>query len=121
MLIVGIGGFIGSVLRFLVGRYFQFNVDSVFPWATLIVNLLGSFVIGLVYGISEKGNVLSPQWRIFLTVGLCGGFTTFSSFSNDALLLMQGKEWLRFAAYSGFSFFFGLMAAYLGRTFMKLF
>jgi protein CrcB len=80
ILIAGIGGFIGTVFRFLVSRYIQVTYLSVFPWGTFLVNILGSLLIGIFYGISEKGNFMSPEWRIFLTVGICGGFTTFSTF-----------------------------------------
>lgn len=120
ILIAGTGGFIGSALRFLVSRYFHLTYDTVFPWATLLVNILGCFLIGIVYGISEKGSFLSPEWRIFLTVGLIGGFTTFSSFSNDAFIMLQSREVLRFAGYTGFSFFFGILSVFLGRAIIKL-
>lgn len=121
ILIVGFGGFIGTVARFLVSRYFQENVASVFPWSTLAVNITGSLIIGLIYGISEKGDFLSPEIRLFLTVGLCGGFTTFSTLSNDAFLLLRQQEWIRFAFYTSFSFFLGLLAVYAGRILIKLF
>ncbi len=121
ILIVGFGGFIGSVARFLVSRYFQENVASVFPWSTLIVNIIGSLIIGIIYGISEKGDFLSPEIRLFLTVGICGGFTTFSTLSNDAFILLRQQEWIRFAFYTSFSFFLGLLAVYAGRILIKLF
>ena len=117
--IVGLGGFIGTILRFVVSRYFQLNCTSVFPWGTLTVNIIGSLLIGVFLGISEKGNFLSPEWRLFLTVGLCGGFTTFSSFTNEAFMLLQGKELLRLAYYSGLSFFLGIGAVVLGRLIVK--
>lgn len=120
ILIAGLGGFIGTTLRFLVSRYFQFHYFSVFPWGSFSVNIIGSFFIGIFYGISEKGNFMSPEWRIFLTVGLCGGFTTYSSLSNDAFLLLQSKEFLRFATYSGLSFFLGLFAVFFGRLIIKI-
>lgn len=115
ILIVGLGGFIGTVARFLISRYFQFTITSVFPWSTFIVNITGCLLIGLLYGISEKGNVLSPEIRLFLTVGICGGFTTFSTFSNDSFLLMREQEWLRLALYTSLSVFLGLLAVYFGR------
>ena len=121
ILIVGLGGFIGTVARFLLSRYFQENVDSVFPWSTFAVNILGSLIIGIIYGISEKGDFLSSEVRLFLTVGICGGFTTFSTFSNDAFLLLRQEEWIRFAFYTSFSFFLGLLAVYAGRIMIKLF
>jgi CrcB protein len=119
-LIAGIGGFLGSGARFLISRYIQIAYVSVFPWGTFLVNILGSFLMGIFLGISEKGSFMSPEWRLFLTVGFCGGFTTFSSLSNDAFLLLQNKEWLRFVIYPAFSFFLGLAAVFLGRAIIKL-
>ncbi|HEX7584999.1 MAG TPA: fluoride efflux transporter CrcB [Prolixibacteraceae bacterium] len=121
IMIVGFGGFIGTVARFLISRYFQVNLTSVFPWSTFIINITGSLLIGIIYGISEKGDFLSPDVRLFLTVGICGGFTTFSTFSNDAFLLLRQEEWIRFAFYASFSFFLGLLAVYAGRLTLKLF
>ncbi len=121
ILIVGFGGFIGTVARFLVSRYFQDNVSSVFPWSTFIVNIVGCLLIGVIYGISEKGDFMSPEVRLFLTVGICGGFTTFSTLSNDAFILLRQQELLRFAFYTSFSFFLGLVAVYVGRIVGKLF
>jgi CrcB protein len=120
ILIVGFGGFVGTVARFLTSRYFQENITSVFPWSTLIINILGSLLIGIIFGISEKGDFMSPDVRLFLTVGICGGFTTFSTFSNDAFLLLRQEEWIRFAFYTSMSFFLGLLAVYGGRIIIKL-
>jgi fluoride exporter len=119
LFIAGIGGFIGTILRFLVSRYFQENTATLFPWGTFSVNIIGSLLIGIFYGMSERGNILSPDVRVFLTVGLCGGFTTFSSLTNDAFFLMQEKEWLKLSLYTTMSFFLGLVAVYFGRMFIK--
>ena len=121
ILIVGFGGFIGTVARFLTSRYFQENITSFFPWSTLIINVIGSLLIGIIFGISEKGDFMNPDARLFLTVGICGGFTTFSTFSNDAFLLLRQEEWVRFAFYTSMSFFLGLLAVYGGRIIIKLF
>jgi CrcB protein len=115
LVIVGLGGFIGSVARYFISAYFQQDISSVFPWGTFIVNITGCFLIGIVYGLSERGEVLSLEIRLFLTVGLCGGFTTFSTFSNDAWMLLRQEEWFRFALYASLSLFSGLVAVYLGR------
>lgn len=115
ILIVGLGGFIGSALRFIVTRWFQVQAASQFPWGTFTVNIVGSFVIGLIFGLSERSNILTPEWRLFLTVGLCGGFTTFSSLSNDAFILLQGREFLSVSLYITLSFFLGLVAVFAGR------
>ncbi len=119
-MIVGLGGFIGTVARFLISRYFQVNITSVFPWSTFVVNIVGCLLIGIIYGISEKSDVLSPDIRLFLTVGICGGFTTFSTFSNDSFMLIREQEWFRFALYTSLSIFIGLMAVYVGRLIIKL-
>lgn len=121
IMLVGFGGFIGSVARFLVSRYFQENYATVFPWGTFAVNILGSLLIGIIYGLSEKNEILSPEIRLFLAVGFCGGFTTFSTFSNDAFILIRQQEWFRFALYTSLSFFLGLIAIYAGRFITKLF
>ena len=121
LIIVGFGGFIGTVARFLVSRYFQVSFTSLFPWGTFFVNIFGCLLIGMIYGVSEKGDLLSPEIRLFLTVGICGGFTTFSTFSNDAFLLVKQQEWIRFAFYTSLSFFLGLLAVFVGRIITKLF
>lgn len=120
ILIVGIGGFFGSVSRFLVNRYFQLHTLSNFPWGTFTVNILGSFIIGLVFGLSERSNLISPEWRLFLAVGFCGGFTTFSSLANDAFILLQGRELLYFSIYTAGNFFLGLLAVFAGRHIIQI-
>ena len=84
-----------------------------FPWGTLAVNLLGSFVLGLVVRAAELGE-LSPTMRAFLAVGVCGAFTTFSTFSWETLALMQAGAWTRAAAYAVGSLLLGLAAVGLG-------
>lgn len=120
IIIVGIGGFLGSISRFLVSRYFQIHTLTNFPWGTFTVNILGSFIFGLVYGLSERGNLITPEWRLFLAVGFCGGFTTFSSLANDAFMLLQGREFLYFSAYTAASFFIGLLAVFVGRYIIQI-
>lgn len=121
ILIAGFGGFIGTVLRFLLSRVIQTHSLSLFPWSTFLINTIGCLLIGLFYGIAEKGNLMPANLRLFLTVGLCGGFTTFSTFSNDALMLIQGREWLRVTLYASMSLFLGLAAVYFGKIISKLF
>ncbi len=120
ILIVGMGGFIGSILRFLVSRYFQLHVLDNYPWGTFTVNIIGSLIIGLVYGLSERSNLISPEWRLFLAVGFCGGFTTFSSLANDAFLLLQGREFLYLSIYTAASFLLGLLAVFAGRNIIQI-
>lgn len=120
LLIAGLGGFIGTISRFLISRYVQITYVSSFPWGTFLVNIAGSFLIGILFGITEKGGFMSHEWRIFLTVGICGGFTTFSSFTNEAFMLLQSKELIRLAGYSSLSVFFGIAAVFLGRSIIKV-
>ena len=120
IILAGMGGFVGAALRFLVSRYFQMSLSSGFPWGTFVVNIVGSFLIGLFYGLSERGNVMSADSRLFLTVGVCGGFTTFSTFSNESLTLLQNKDFLNLSVYVGFSFVLGLVAVYVGRQLVKV-
>jgi fluoride exporter len=114
MLIVGSGGFIGSALRYLVQVNVEKLMSSTFPMGTLLVNVTGSFIIGIIYAFAEKGNLMSPEWRIFLAVGICGGFTTFSSFTMDNLNLMKDNSLIQLLLYTGGSIFLGILAVYLG-------
>ncbi len=92
ILIIGIGGFLGSILRYLsqlaAGKLFSPG----FPIGIFIINIIGCFIIGVVYALSEKGNFLSAEMRLFLTVGFCGGFTTFSTFAYDNLMLLKDNS-----------------------------
>ena len=113
-LIVGLGSFIGGVLRYAVSLMFAKQIPSAFPYGTFIVNIAGCFLIGLVFALSEKGDVLSPEWRIFLTTGFCGGFTTFSTFSFESIRLLQDGEFLYVAMNLIGSVIVGLAATYAG-------
>lgn len=121
ILLAGTGGFIGSVARFLSSRYITEQFLTSFPLGTLVVNISGCFLIGLLYGLSERGNLLSEEWRIFLTVGFCGGYTTFSSFTHENLTLIRDGAFLYFALYTGLSVVLGLLATFLGNAIIKLF
>jgi CrcB protein len=120
LLIIGTGSFLGGVSRFLTSRYIQNNFISAFPYGTFVVNILGCFLIGLIYGLSEKGNIISAEWRMFLTVGFCGGFTTFSTFANENISLLRDGDFFYFALYTGLSVFLGLMAVYFGNLIIKI-
>jgi len=114
LLIVGLGGAIGSIARFLVSKLnLHWHFLSI-PMGTLTVNVLGSLLIGFIAGVSARTEIISPSMRLFLMVGICGGFTTFSSFTNENLTLMQNGQFLSVLLYTGFSIFFGFLAVYLG-------
>ena len=89
LLLVGAGGCLGSICRYLVQQGFARLLAGSFPTGTLLVNVAGSFLIGIVYAWSEKNGLLSAEGRLFLATGFCGGFTTFSTFSYEMLLLLR--------------------------------
>ncbi|GAB7088446.1 fluoride efflux transporter CrcB [Marinifilum fragile] len=121
LLLIGMGGFLGSISRFLVGQALHRFFDTVFPIGTMTVNIVGSFIIGVVYSLAERDNLISPEIRMFLAVGFCGGFTTFSSFAFDKLNLLKDSGFLYLSLYLGGSVFLGLLAVYLGTQIYKLF
>jgi CrcB protein len=114
LLIVGIGGFIGSIARFLVSKLNIYIHFFSIPVGTLTVNIAGSFIIGILTGIASKSELISYNMRLFLMVGICGGFTTFSSFTNENFTLIQNGQMLTALLYTGLSIFFGFLAVYLG-------
>lgn len=114
ILIVGTGGFIGSVMRYLVQFYVEKGMSSTFPMGTLIANIAGSFIIGMVFAIAEKGNLMSSEWRIFLTVGICGGFTTFSAFAYNNFNMIKEHSYGQLLFNLGGNIFLGILAVYLG-------
>jgi len=119
MLIAGLGGFLGTCLRFLTGKFCRAFFVSAFPWGTFTVNIVGSFIIGILFGAAEKTDLISPSMNVLLITGFCGGFTTFSSFADDMFLLLQQRHWLLFALYVCLSFALGLLMVWLGRSVVK--
>jgi len=114
ILLVGFGGCIGSIARFFVSKLnLHWQLLSI-PMGTLTVNILGSLIIGFIVGVSAKSELISPGLRLFLMVGVCGGFTTFSSFTLENFTLMQNGQFATVLIYSGLSIFFGFLAVYLG-------
>lgn len=109
-----LGGGTGSVLRYCIQLLMHERIMPYsFPWATFTVNLLGSFLIGLFYALSERFN-LSFEVRLLLTTGLCGGFTTFSTFSNDGMNLLKGEFYGTFILYTLLNIVIGLVAVMAG-------
>lgn len=121
LLIVGAGSFTGGVLRYLVSKLLQNIGSQSFPISTFLVNIIGCFAIGLFYGLFERNNLMNTDVRLFLTVGLCGGFTTFSTFINESYQLIKEDNFLYLFAYTSFSLLGGLLVLYLGYTIIKMF
>lgn len=95
ILLVALGGALGTIARYLCSLGLARWFGETFPWGTLFVNVTGSFVIGFFFLLTTVGGrlLVSADWRIFVTVGICGGFTTFSSLSLQTLLLLRDGEW----------------------------
>ena len=120
LLVIGLGSFIGGILRYGMAQWIQSRFLSAYPFGTLSVNLLGCLLIGIVYGLSEKGN-LSPEWRLFLATGLLGGFTTFSAFSNETVSMLREGQFSPAILYVVASVVLGILATFLGIGITKLF
>ena len=118
VLFIGIGSFVGGVSRYLLSGLVQAKYGSIFPFGTMFVNIIGCFLIGIIYGWSVSGD-LSDQWRLVLTAGLLGGFTTFSAFSLELIMMLQNNEFISAGLYLMISVIVGLVATLLGLTIMK--
>jgi fluoride exporter len=117
ILLIGIGGFIGSILRYLTSGYAQQISKTIdFPYGTLAVNLIGCFIIGFLSQLAEDRGVFTNQSRLFVFTGFLGGFTTFSSFGNETLNLMRDSQVVNAFANVGANVILGLFAVWLGRT-----
>lgn len=121
ILFVFIGGAIGSSLRYGVAVWFSRHVNSGFPFATFTVNVIGCFLIGLFYALSERYNWFSQEWRLFFITGFCGGLTTFSAFAYENLKLLQQGNTTLFVLYAVASFALTLLAVLAGINSIKLF
>lgn len=108
-----IGGGTGSVLRYLLTLAIHRQTESSFPWGTFAVNLLGCMLIGICYTLASRLHA-TDECRLLLTVGLCGGFTTFSTFSNESLHLLKSGLYLTFFTYIVGSVVLGILAVMLG-------
>lgn len=114
ILFIGTGGFIGSIARYFVSRLnLTVSLFSI-PLGTLLVNIIGSFIIGFLAGLSDRTTLLSTEARLFLMVGICGGFTTFSSFTLENLTLIHNGQFLQVLVYSSLSFLLGMFAVFAG-------
>lgn len=114
ILAVALGGALGAVCRYLLGNAVSKAVGSALPWGTFFINLSGCFAMGLLMTLIVERELLPAAWRLFLCVGLLGGFTTFSSFGYEALMLLLEGNIAAAAGYAGGSVILGMLAAGAG-------
>ena len=122
---VALGGAIGSVGRFWLAGFITERFGESFPWGILVINATGSFVIGIFAAFTNPDGPMKPETRVFATqfimIGICGGYTTFSSFSRDTLRLMQERQWLYAGGNVIWSVVLCLIAVWLGYMLGSLF
>lgn len=118
VLLVAAGGAIGAAARYLAGLWIVARLGTGFPWGTFFVNVTGSFLIGIVLVLVERG-ALPPGARLFVAVGICGGYTTFSSFSYETLQLLNGGDAGPVLLNIFGQLLFCLLAVYLGVVFAR--
>jgi len=114
ILLVGLGGGIGSIARYLSQRWFAANFAYAFPWGTFAVNVAGCLLIGLLWGVNIRSAEVHEGWKLFLMTGLCGGFTTFSAFTMEGIGLVRDQKIALFFIYIAASVITGLLATYIG-------
>ncbi len=117
ILIVGLGGGLGSILRYLSQKMALRIYPIQFPWGTFTVNIIGCLLIGIFWGMNFKTIESNENWKLLLMTGLCGGFTTFSAFTLEGIGLLKEQKLALFFLYIAASIMIGLAATYLG---MKL-
>jgi fluoride exporter len=111
---IAAGSAIGGVSRYLLGGFLQRQAGGTFPVGTLIINITGSFLLGLILRYAVETPTLSPEVRAFLTIGVCGGYTTFSTFSYETVALMEDGQWPRAVLYVVMSVGLSVLATFLG-------
>lgn len=119
-LLIGFGGGLGSIARYLCQKWFGESYAHPFPWGTFVVNIVGCFLIGIIYAAAEKTIFFTPQIRLLLITGLCGGFTTFSAFAFENMSLLRSGDVFYFLLYSIGSVALGIAAVFAGITLIKL-
>lgn len=117
-LAVGIGGAMGAICRYLLGSI-TYKPENGFPMATFIINIVGAFFIGAIVAVSAKKTNMDPRVVLFFKVGLCGGFTTFSSFSLETMDLLQNGKILLGGSYAILSVILGIIAVYFGQLLFR--
>lgn len=118
VLLVFVGGGIGSVLRYFLGRYLN-TTETGIPYGTFAANILGSLLIGIILGVAVKQQTLSENQILFLATGFCGGFTTFSAFAYENHVFLKSGDFMSFAIYTIASFVVGFLAVFAGIYLVK--
>jgi CrcB protein len=120
ILLVGLGGGLGSIARYLSQRWFTLHYPHHFPWGTFAVNITGCLLIGIFWGLTFKSYTGNEQWKLFLMTGLCGGFTTFSAFTLEGIGLLREQKTGLFFLYMAGSVLLGLLATWAGMRLIRL-
>lgn len=119
ILVIFLGGGIGSVCRYLAGLSITRQLTTPFPAGTFVINITGCFLIGLLYGLADRHAWMNLEWRLFLTTGLCGGYTTFSTFSYESISLIRQGNYVYFLLYITLSVVLGLLATVAGSALIR--
>lgn len=119
ILLIGLGGGLGSMARYLCQRWIGANYLHSFPWGTFSVNITGCFAIGIFWGLTFRSFDNNESWKLFLMTGLCGGFTTFSAFTIEGIGLLKEEKLALFFTYAAASVLLGLLATYAGMKIMR--
>jgi CrcB protein len=119
LLLVFFGGGLGSVVRYLLGKFLN-NAENGIPYGTFAANILGSLIIGIILGLAARNEALTQSQTLLLATGFCGGFTTFSTFAYENHEFLKSGDFLMFAFYTIASFAVALLAVFAGIYFSKL-
>lgn len=118
LVLVFIGGGLGSVMRFIIGKFINSAKDGI-PYGTFAANIIGSLLIGIILGIAAKNDTLTSNQTLFLATGFCGGFTTFSTFAYENHMFLKSGDFTSFAVYTIASFIIGFLAVFFGMYVVK--
>lgn len=118
VLLVFIGGGLGSALRYLISRFLN-TTEAQIPYGTFLVNILGSLLIGIILGLAAKNDALTQNHTLLLATGFCGGFTTFSAFAYENQLFLKSGDFTSFTIYTIASFVLGFLAVFAGLYLVK--